>query len=260
MINLSNEQVEKALLGASTTTKEILEEGILDEEIIFVLKKYSLSFDLLGKVVDLAQSMLIGLLSPTQFISELKEAGIAEQAANTILKHLNETILKPVYEVQHKEQKGAVVETATTQPETAPNPTVMVQTTSSKLPTLPQTVALTNAPNAASVPAPQAVQTHQAPIRTMKHDVEGIKEQKPSLPFFSNPLPNLTPNKATITPAKNQAPGSLPSINKPPTPPSPPQSIKPPQPPKPTSMNPTHEEVSSSLQQYGIDPYREPIE
>lgn len=238
-------------------------------------KKYALGVDVTGKVSTVLMHMLVGLVSPTQCVVKLREAKVTEVTANAILQDLNTTVLKPLHEkIKEEEQKLAESEapvettppvkpaTSTTpkptqspipikssaalplvrDPETLlPKPSVAPASSSSvKIPTtLPKPIAV--------VPTIPQKPVSASPIRTMMHDVEEMNGTKPLVPFFSIAVP--------------KPPAPPPLINHP-APPTPPRSVLPPVPPSPKSQTttPTHEEVSSSLKQYGVDPYREPVE
>lgn len=254
MITFSDTQVDEAISKAPQQAQDLIGEGGLVQEVKTIAQTLALPTTQRRTIIVLARNMLIGLLRPTQFVSELKDAGVAEQVANAILKHLNETILKPVYDKKGGETQKPVAAVLPQKPTTtstlpAPSQKPPIPASFPKALSAPKSLpvpAIANTPTPAE--ALHLTPSMPTPMRTMRHDAEGIKEQKPSIPFFS------PPSSKTV---KDNGQTMLPQIYTPPMPPPPPQSV---QPPKPQPSAPTHEEISGSLKQYGIDPYREPVQ
>jgi hypothetical protein len=60
--------------------------------------KYGLHIDQIGLLAELNTQMLLGLVSPSQFLGELLVAGILEDTARQIMSEINEHIFKPLQE------------------------------------------------------------------------------------------------------------------------------------------------------------------
>lgn len=168
--------------------------------------------------------------------------------------------------------------------QSAPAPSVM--TSAPVPPPAPTPVAFTPAPQNPPVPvvlpeptpvmAPEAMKPQRPTMRTMVSDVEQMKHgQAPhvytqgSVPTFtqtpvSQPVPTMAPRETASVPSSQPTHTPPPAIHVTPPPYIPPVAQPPSQTPVPTHPprrpEPTAEEVTHSLKQYGIDPYREPIE
>lgn len=168
--------------------------------------------------------------------------------------------------------------------QSAPAPSVM--TSAPVPPPAPTPVAFTPAPQNPPVPvvlpeptpvmASEAMEPQRPTMRTMVSDVEQMKHgQAPhaymrgSVPTFtqtpvSQPVPTMAPRETASVPSSQPTHTPPPAIHVTPPPYIPPVAQPPSQTPVPTHPprrpEPTAEEVTHSLKQYGIDPYREPIE
>jgi hypothetical protein len=252
-MSFSEDQVEKALNAAPKAVREVLDDGILDLQVAKLSQEHRLHVDQIGLVASCAQNILIGLLSPTQFVTELKAVGIQEQTAATILQSLNQEMFKPIHEklrAEKEEKPVSMPEFSVPAPSQKPTPAPTPRYEAPKpsmpvappeamrpLPPEPPISALPSAPPQPPPPVfePPPPQAPSMPLmRTMEHDVEEMKEGKAPLPFMAPP--------AAPTPSPVPAPR--------------PQSAPSPAP----SSTPTEQEVHDTLKQYGIDPYREPVE
>lgn len=318
-------QIDSALDSASADVRELIEDGALAHEVVTSGKKNNLHIDQVGIVASLARNMLLGLVSPTQFVAELKETGVTHQSANAILQDLNEKIFKPLFEtiktssaknpmesknaplvsvpavsvkpvppttpqaplsvkapslpvvaVPHvpaispvKPASPAPAKTLPTlivpkppvvsAPPVVPRPTLIVP----KPPAPPQNIAVQKPSAVPSIPkievAPSQPTNAFMPmpkIRTMATDVRSMNasavSQKPTLPVQpSNPVAPR-PSVAAFTPV---APKPIPPYVPPPV-------FVPPAPKAPATSptgTPSADELSHSLKEYGVDPYREAI-
>ncbi len=242
--------------------KEFLSSPNFGDMIDELQVKHKLHVDTTGTLAEGVTQMIAGIISPTQFLQELRGAGVSDVVANNLLQDLNTRVFKPLNEKIRED--GFVVPTTSEsrpeQPQARPAPQTLratqpLQTSPPNPPVpLPPTPAVSVAPQPVPpqpkpIPSPVAQPTPRpiaAPaMRTMAHDVEGMKEGKVPPPFFANPVPPAAP--VSVPPP---APRPVPPVF--PTTPPPPREVP--------SLTPTAEEVSSSLKKYGIDPYREAVE
>jgi hypothetical protein len=234
-MSLSRQQIRDAFKTLPGPIREFVSSPDFGDVMENMSRRHGLHIDTAGKVGDASTRMLIGLLSPVQFVTELKAAGLPDATASAILQDLNERVFKPLHEKVREEKT----------PTLTPPTTVSTTSVSPPAPRPPQPPPTPRPapPPIMPPPAPKPVATVPPPIpppivppaippmRTMAHDVESMKEGKVPTPTPSHPVPPPPP-APTLPRVPQEAPASI----------------------------PTHEEVSTTLKQYGIDPYREPLE
>jgi hypothetical protein len=265
---------------------------------------YQLHIDTTGGVVALIRNLLIGLVSPAEFITNLHGLGIEAPIAQRIAHDLNQKVFIPLQEKMKKE--GAGGGKIPTGPVLAPVPAYVPKEAPAPLPiaaapsytpsvsefsrpipavvkpVVPLTSVPTSTPKPVTVPVPQPLVEFAAPaqfvppktpiqevgvpyIRTMSEDVEAVQTHKvPEMRPFSHESQQASVSIPTTPPA-------APQVYVPPKPQAQSQPVAPeivkvtaPQnsstPPQDQSRSENKEELHKILKQYGIDPYREPVE
>ena len=226
-----------------------------DQIVLELSQKYQMHADQAGKFHQSLLFMLLGVYDPGKFVDRLLSAGLPESAITGILEDLNRLVFTPL-----RQSEAAPV--APARPPVVPVPAPLappVLATSSPLPTAPQIpdpfAALTRPSDTSSAPvSPVAPPT----MRTMAHDIEGMKTGVAPASYTMS-APPAAP--APVPKAPEQAP-LPPSWAAPVAPPSDAPSFTRVPGSSPASRNapPDLHEVTSTLQKYGIDPYREPME
>ncbi len=253
----SEQQIEDALNAAPQAIRDVLEDGTLDTSVAKSCQEQGLHVDQIGAVALHSQNILIGLLKPSEFIFELESSGIPKPVANAILQDLNEQVFKPLNEKIRAEKESGEetpeepVEPTRTPEKPAPPPPPRIEiavqepppvpviapqvqapvaTPPAPTPTPPPVAPMPPAPTPPPTPAPEPPAPPATPqMRTMAHDVEALKDGKMPEPQRPAPPTPQTPAQAPVT---HEAAQDMPS----------------------------HQEVTESLKQYGVDPYREPVE
>lgn len=267
----------------------------LEEAVANLSRHYNLPQAAAARVADILTGILLNLVPPAQVEAELTELGLSKESADAAIQEMNDRIFAPLQKQareQAEAEKVAAEEAATAvpndvvagpdaeppppaRPAVLPPPALVapriellrpstppVQTPPAPVapitpnPTL-QPIAPVAMPAAAPVSIPVPPQT-QLPMRTMAHDVEAMKGGSPasaamqvapatapppvSLPIAPAPVAAPLPKEwaAPVTP-----PNDVPAFDKTP-------NISAPRIPAPDKK-----EVVSTLQKYGIDPYRE---
>ncbi len=173
--------------------------------------------------------MLLGIKTPEEFSVELREAGIADSTVNALSSDVNDMVFIPL----RAQMQNASPQPQPPTPQRAPLVPPM-ELVAPPAPVVPPPVP--SAPNPLqSVPVP--VSNPSLPdaysVRTMAHDMEAVKNHQMPEPV--------------VIPHPSVAPEVLP-IAVPPTPPA-------------RSSTPPPNLPGVPLQkQYGVDPYREPME
>lgn len=280
--------VQEFLLGEERT-KVILE----------LTQKYNLHVDQ-GAIFERAfMMMMLGVDTPKEFSDSLSAGGINPATISGLINDINAQVFIPLREKEREEEEVPVIppqpsprrEAAPppsyTPPTPPPAPTFPLydmgsENTREVTPPIPTyntgTPISTPTPVAqavASVPPPQTpipqtptLTAEERPLmRTFASDVEQLKHGETphayaqgSAPHFApapvaTPMPSLTERPVVPPPPITPTPTSVAPV-------ATPTFVMPPQTPieRPRTPTPTKEEVTHSLKQYGIDPYREPVE
>ncbi len=286
MMSFTDEQIDSAFSKAPQNIRDYIESGKLSTFMLNLVEKSIIHIDTAESVADTIQNMLIGLLKPDQFVSELRGLGLSQEISTSITTDVNENIFKPLRAAQQTQRNQAP---STPQPVARP----AVQT---PRPVAPQPAPALRPVSAPVVPqqprpqAPQAVVRPQTPPQ-VRPAVSVPPEPKPTPPVFA-PFPKAAPpppQPAPVAPAPRTAEeitSTRPAIrtmmrdadqaqHPAPTPqPIAPSEPKPTAPPRiatapvttpsfnktSTTPSPNAQELSDTLKKYGIDPYREPVE
>ena len=240
--------------------------------------KYGLHVDTIGVVDRETTNMLLGLIDPAQFVTELKSAGIPDTTITPLVQELNEKVFMPLHtkmqapgaaadpdaenaaiylEVAHN--LGLSTDSVSVSPPLPINPAPAVRPLVPVQPPYPVTQPIQMTPPPIILPAPQPVlppiqaptpqpiapyipatpvQTEAHDVRTMASDIQMVK----SGGFHSDavmPPQTFAPIASAPTPAAY-------------VPPTVPKTVAP--------QTENREALHEILKSYGVDPYREPAE
>ena len=104
MRQISEEEFDHAFNRAPQVIQETINNGEWVPVITEIGHTYDLHIDQIGSIANLNTKMLLGLVSPTQFLGELLADGVPEADARKIMGEINEKIFKPL---QAEMRKGA---------------------------------------------------------------------------------------------------------------------------------------------------------
>jgi|SRR3989344_9230843 len=244
-MTVSEQDVDKAFDRAPRVVQEFIIGGEWTPIITGIGAEYRLHVDQIGKIAELNRNMLLGLVSPSEFLGGLLVAGIPEPEARQIMGEINEKIFKPLQEEMRK--GGAVPAPATapppSQPMPAPSPRPMLPPPQVFVPLPPP------APSIVLSPMPPAQVRPAQPPQLGRSDLPNSAPLPPrtvlpgaSAPVFHNPMP--APLRQQSEPPSN-LPTGVPGPEFAPLPPvarpSSPQPVQPP--PRPASGDPYHEPI-----------------
>lgn len=239
--------------------QEFLSSDERNEVVLNLSKKYGLHTDQAGVFESAFLLMMLGVDSPEAFSNTLRSQGLPNETIQGLMSDLNTEVFLPLRNAERSETiDNSNQSPAKPQVTSAPQTVEIVSSTSALETTVP-------------LPAPE-----KPTMRTFASDVEQIKHE-------ATPTPQtFTPSQTPAAPAPVQAPElkvhapyapqqtSVPqsprtNVYTPAPMPRAPQaepvaSVSEPAPAHPLpprTTAPTHQEVTHSLKQYGIDPYRE---
>lgn len=234
-MNITREQLMQAYGSAPRTVREYLVGAEFVELMQDLGKRYGLHVDVVGKLSMATSYLLLGLTSPSEFVSDLTEAGLFSDAATKITSEVNEKIFKPLREKLRGEPTG---ESATGKmdapprvgsvPQPAPSATVY------EAPRARAGMPPANLPGAAA-------QTPRRPVEdaTPPATVPALAGAQAKTPITAALLRNA--QSAEAAEMKTKAPPRA-------------QTAGMPSPPAP------HINSVPPIKEYGTDPYREPVE
>ena len=269
--------IEQALETAPPYIREYLRSGKYAAFIEDVRLIGNYHVDTLGIISDEVLMMLLGMSDPRELAESLKrEAKLTDEQIGLIISLANDHIFTPLRSEARKEEvpnetvgkvsaaplvgppslsgvSPAALSTPASIPGYPPDPTRPAQgapVAAAPL-SVPPPVPLMATPEPMPLPVRPAPPTMAEPIatptmRTMAHDVEAMKDGQPPAPL---PYTGGAPAVAAPRPEPVAAPPVVSSL----PPPSAPPSL-------PMPAAPSEDEVHATLKQYGIDPYREPVE
>lgn len=219
----SLEQIQLALNQAPSFVRDAITDPTTSELIAEIGLKHHLHVDAIGILARANTEMLLGLISTSQFMRALEEAGVPDDETLTITNELNEKFYRPI----HDKLRGIPTNTPP-KPEPkkvyAPVPEVMPVTT----------------PNLA--PEPVAEQPSPTPE---------VSIVTPGETFVPTPVPQQPLPQAETQPAPAWTPPTAPI----PQPPPPRPALTPKLPPPVLTDN--RNELRDVLKKYVSDPYRE---
>lgn len=242
-MNITGEQVRAAYAQAPEEVRRTFASEETTNTIIAIQRRYQLHIDISGVLGKQVGWLLLGLMSPMEFLGGLVDAGVSGDVAKAIVTDVNEQIFAPLR--ARMQGAPAATQAAPVQPIPAPAPSVP-QTPAE--PVWPQPSALATPPAPVATPPqpawPPAATVHvyippqpQSPITASPEAVAPTTPQ-------SYPVPQPPPPTPTYT-APAPTADSVPLPTQPRTAPPPPNL--PGATPEPL---PIHHEN---------DPYREPI-
>jgi hypothetical protein len=291
---ISSEQFNAAYKKLPFVLREYIAEDRLSEITQQIGTSYGLHVDTVGAVYREATNMLLGLINPEQFVTELKTAGVAQESIASITLELNEKVFVPLhkkmqegsYEVDSEPAAASiefpgpvsvavspiavppVVRPVTQPPISAPTPAPQ------PLPAIPPTPLYSNSPDARAVPNTPIFDStapmREIPeVRTMAHDMQNVQKSPVHAPEHQS--------EASIHPTPTvQAPQTQPYAPEPKVtsatphqtfemPVVPPTYVVPTAPPQPFTQKavpptpPTgnRDALYNVMKEYGVDPYRE---
>jgi len=257
----TDDQIFDLFTKAPQEVQEMLSSQELLDAISSYREVYKLHLDTTGKIAELTRNLLLGITSPTEFYEELVLVGVNPTDAQKIVDDLNKKIFSPIREKMRTAPAESAAPMVVKEVAVAPvAPIPQVQEPVS-MPVAPQSIPSTVRE---SVPTSPVISVAPKPeMRTMAHDVESMTSGAPTSPVV-HAVP--TPSEPLSVDASIPSPSSLPSERTVTLPPAPSVPLsQTPVPPEfqrtvPKTPRPDLHEVTSTLQKYGIDPYREPTD
>ncbi len=219
-----------------------------DKTVLSLTRKYQLHTDQAGELHKALLMMLLGVYSPSRFATTLEDKDFSEETVEGIIADLNEQVFAPLRKEEREET--APNSSAAKKEPLAPVPAPLNPIPQAPTPTAPVVPVPTPKPvpppspavSAPLAPPPTPSPSYEPTMRTMAHDIEGMKDG-----HAPAPVPHQIPGLAH--------PAVAPAVPMPPTPV--PITVPP---VAPSSAHPDPTEVRTTLQKYGIDPYRESVD
>jgi hypothetical protein len=214
---------------------------------------YNLHADTAGKVANLIQYLLIGLLNPTEFYAELQGLGIEATVVQKLMNDLNEIIFIPLHSKMAQGSPNLVQKNVP-----APISAQIFTVTQSAEPIAPPPPVITTpiAPVKPFIPAPipQPMPAEIAiPIYSSQAPVPNAPVYDPSAAILPQNIPMVhtmaqdMQNAMAHPTAPIQAPAYVSPV--------PQQPIATPAPPSAPTSN--RDALHAVMKEYGVDPYRE---
>lgn len=261
------------LADVPAPVQAFITNGKLEEVALGISGKYKMRADQAGKFEHALLLMLLGVYEPGQFIEKLQNAELPNPVISGTVADLEDQVFIPL----RKAETAQAVPVAAPRAPAVPVPAPFGMSTAAPVPASApvfNTPPVPMTPAAPPIPDPFAAFTQPVPtvpspvpnvapaeplMRTMAHDVEAMQSGVAPVPApyvpAQTPAP-LPPPPAAPAPAP-QAPWIPPAPSIPPSQiPAAPEIPRTPQ----RTPDPDIHEVTSTLQKYGIDPYREPPE
>lgn len=232
-------------------------------------QKYRLHADQAGVFEQSFLYMLLGVSDPKEFVADLREAGISEEAVAGLANDLNEQVFKPLR--REEEQVAAPAAPPPPPPPSAPAPPPPPPPP----PVAPAEPMRTMGTDMAHVQAGYQMPYPQQPMYPSVQQVQYVPFGYAPIPMQQPGgywVPVVLPQQQPVYPPQMQqpvppsppppppAPVVVPAT--PPPPPPPPvfeREVPPPPPNLPTmEVSPT-ESADPLKKEYGVDPYREPF-
>lgn len=256
MKHYTGQEIEDAIKRAPKFIQDEISSGE-DTAIIIagIGRLFGLHIDVVGLIAELNRNMLLGLVSPEEFLKELIAAKVPEKDAREIMAEINQKIFVPLRDEMRKgpmpalePEKSAVLPQSSKQP--APATPTISAVPSPQVPAIPRIL----------VPAPPV---RKPALRDVLASV--MKTPPTSAPTVA--IPPSVPQKAVSIPIP------APAVAIPPTPPraAPPENLPgAPRAPQTAPIAPAPESRTeppkppvapvAPPKPYSIDPYREPVD
>lgn len=167
MRNYSDEEVSQFIEQAPEPIRESIRSAGLARTISAIVKNKGLHIDQMGEVVVLNRNMLLGLVSPPEFLEKLITIGIPHKTARDIMMEINQKIFVPL-------RKEIRSETETKQEVAKPSmpPPVPPPSLQAILPTLPKQIPSIVWPTMITAPKPiennNLLEDHEEPSPSLK--------------------------------------------------------------------------------------------
>lgn len=245
------EHIRTLVGGLPAPVRDYVTSDALNQDVLWFGRKYQLHTDQMGMFRQEMMFLLLGVHPPVRFANVLEDQGFAEEMVEGMLADLNERVFAPLrkaereWSMEEKKRAPAPTPVRASSPPLVPPPAPIAPPVKPVVPTVPVPPAAATTP-----PTPAPTQTaptitsittppvYEATMRTMAHDIEGMKDG-----HAPAPVPHHIPDMP-VAPTPALVPPPIPA----PVAPSAPA----------TSLHaPDPVEVKQTLQKYGIDPYRE---
>lgn len=267
MTTFSQEQVSQGIERAPSPVQRLLDDGI-DIEVVFAIKKkHELSDEVFNSLEKLVEASLAGLLSPTALAGELVGAGIPPTKAPLIMEDLTRALFKPLQEFMKEPEREML---AADFLDLVPDPTATEEAIDDleiiRLPAPDHTLPAPEQPVAKRPPVASSI--NRLIVPAAPKPAPAVPQASPKEPVASKPpAPRAEPRIRTMAmdveavPTKDAAPlrpHPEPHTNAPR-----PAAAPKPVPPAAKASGPTQDLSSQALKvpkNYGVDPYREPVE
>ncbi|MBU6323646.1 hypothetical protein KGQ55_03095 [Patescibacteria group bacterium] len=223
----SQQTVFAAAERAPDYVKDIIQDAATTDILLAIGRAHQLHIDAIGTLARANTAMLLGLVSPSEFVSYIAQAGVAPDIAAQIATEVNEKIFKPL---RTRMQSGAGPA-----PTAAKRPAVPPDASRDDTVEMPRTHGVmppSNMPGASfETPIPATAPVGEAMEPPMLRSADVPRAQPPSGPTVGafRAAQDSRGNAAASPPPAAPMP--------PPTPPKEPR-----------------------VKAYGVDPYREPID
>lgn len=244
-MSATQDQLLRAYENAPEPIQEALTDGLAVDFILKVRDRYGLHVDTTQKVTEDIRNMVLGLLTPSDFLSSLAELGISSDTSRKITSDLNTEVFIPLRDLVRKDQPSAAV---------TPQPTSMPLV--AKIRVADQKKEL-NAPEKLSIPPYNLIRPAEE-VRTMEKDIALIKNPPEITPVAANRVSSMIQNIQSehATPARVFQTASIPVQV--------PEHTLPPIPVQVEERPPREETTETGrdvplVKEYTADPYREPI-
>jgi hypothetical protein len=274
-----SESVATLLRSLPAPIRTFVQSSERDELMRNLVTTYHLHADQAGALEKALLFMLLGVYSPEEFMSTLREGGLTEDTINSIAVEINEKVFKPIQNEERKvpssppvvlpipQASPAPVEKHINRLEVAPVPVPPVPVAPPVVKPVPEVKPLSSsipAPKPASVTEQGSGHGEQPQMRTMAADIEAVKEHRAPSAFFTHGAPIIAvPPRLPVIPS---GPGSTNTAPPKPAPVAPPPANPvvaavsekmPPAPVARTAPPPSNLPGTPLIKEYGTDPYRE---
>lgn len=283
----SDQQIEQAEHNIPPAVRDAISGADMAMKIAAIGQAYGLHIDQIGTLARLNRHMLLGLVSPTDFVSGLVESRVSAADAQAIASEVNKQIFLPLRKrmqdagTRGEEGNEAVPSGAKTTPTPQTrggefaNANIAAAVPPSPSPSPSATVPAPQPPTPMpeqSVPAPMPAAHAPEPLTTPSAAIEvPLPQQHDTAPLPPrHVLPGATvpqsaivhpPLPARQAPPPENLPGATPAFIDlhPPVEPAP-EPVAPSMPPIPPRPAPPQKAAEVPSAPYSVDPYREPVE
>jgi hypothetical protein len=267
------DMLKVAFSAAPQDVRDLIELGGFDEAMTLLRSETGLADEQADRVEVEVLMALLGITDPISLAENLEEkTGIAGELLEQVVAIAVAYVFAPLADLEVSTTEGeaelalpAPIAPATLPPAPQPAP---VRTNMPPASPQPQQASYQTPPPRTAV----AVETNESPLATFHANIP--KTQPPARVAEIAPVTKAIPQKETARQGIQEAPhartmaSDIEAMQPPPEKVSAPMPVRPPAPPPPV-INPVpvspipagiRETVHADLKQYGIDPYREPLD